>query len=166
MHVCGLWKAVAHGDQNLATVNEYQTVGLEGMNGDVSDGEERDATATIYQMHRKLLYMLSCTELFHKALEWQDLLDRRIDHAGGCGSSDNKDVSGLTATFETEFEDDSTFQGLQENTKATQDETFEFHPNNDTNQNQRKIHQHHLTQMHQNKKSSPSYIKYSHPTPR
>ncbi|KAL7528915.1 hypothetical protein ACHAXR_002699, partial [Thalassiosira sp. AJA248-18] len=123
--------------QNLATVNEYQAAGLQGINGAGSGAEGEDATGTIYQMHKKLLHLMSCPELFHDALDWQKILDEGFDPSIE-STSENKDATGLT-TFETEFEDDSTFRGLgdksddnQETVKAThsQNETFEFNPNN------------------------------------
>eukprot|EP00571_Detonula_confervacea_P002244 CAMPEP_0172329496 /NCGR_PEP_ID=MMETSP1058-20130122/60912_1 /TAXON_ID=83371 /ORGANISM="Detonula confervacea, Strain CCMP 353" /LENGTH=538 /DNA_ID=CAMNT_0013046675 /DNA_START=122 /DNA_END=1738 /DNA_ORIENTATION=+ len=128
---------------NLSTVNEYQTMAS-------NNGSEGDATVTIYQMHKKLLHLLSCPELFHDALNWQSELDKGIDPANTVGAInttfENKDVSLLT-TFETEFEDDSTFKGLhdndavdeQENTKTahSNNETFEFNPNNNESEKEK-----------------------------
>jgi len=91
-----------------------------------NDGNEissaQDATATIHNMHTKLLYLLSNPELFHEALSWED-------HS-------------LSIQPNDKFEEDSTFEGLSDtnnnhhhqnnknnNVKATQDETFEFNPN-------------------------------------
>mmetsp|Transcript_13428 Transcript_13428/g.20111 ORF Transcript_13428/g.20111 Transcript_13428/m.20111 type:complete len:509 (+) Transcript_13428:38-1564(+) len=91
-----------------------------------NDGNEmssaQDATATIHNMHTKLLYLLSHPELFHEALSWED-------HS-------------LSIQPNDKFEEDSTFEGLSDtnnnhhhqnnksnNVKATQDETFEFNPN-------------------------------------
>jgi hypothetical protein len=76
-----------------------------------------DATATIHSMHSKLLYLLSHPELFHDALTWEE--DKLLHHH----QQDDK------------FEEDSTFEGLSDTNKATQDETFEFHPHEKTKKN-------------------------------
>ena len=90
-------------------------------NNDTMTTAAQDVTATIHKMHSKLLYLLSHPELFHEALTWED------------HSLSNK------------FEEDSTFEGLSDtnnnnnssnsknnqgsNVMATQNETFEFNPN-------------------------------------
>ncbi|KAL9189287.1 hypothetical protein ACHAXT_011777 [Thalassiosira profunda] len=111
---------------HLSPVSEHPAASGAG-NGD-------DATATIHRMHKKLLQLLSSPELFHDALEWQAMLDRGLDPSLPAGTKMN-DVSALTKTFETEFEEDSTFKGLQDDDEEkakvehTEDETFEFNPN-------------------------------------
>ena len=87
--------------------------------------QQQDATATIHNMHSKLLHLLSHPELFHEALAWEDqsLLSIQQPH--------------------DKFEEDSTFEGLSDtnnnghhqnnnhkndDVRATQNETFEFNP--------------------------------------
>mmetsp|Transcript_9144 Transcript_9144/g.15546 ORF Transcript_9144/g.15546 Transcript_9144/m.15546 type:complete len:469 (-) Transcript_9144:180-1586(-) len=64
----------ADGQQHhqLPTVNEYQ------MNNAVEE-VEFDATATVHEMHRKLLHLLSHPELFTEALVWESKLERGLD---------------------------------------------------------------------------------------
>lgn len=38
-----------------------------------------DATETIHAMHRMLLGLLSEPELFHEALEWEELVERGVE---------------------------------------------------------------------------------------
>ena len=161
----------SYNDLNLATatVNEYQAAGVQGYNNNNNNGSEggTDATYTIYQMHKKLLHLLSTPELFHEALDWQESLDQGfdpssvpdtmdIDVQNSSSTAENKNESALTTfTFDTDFEDDSTFQGLGiddtnttndvngtattgTTTKATQNETFEFNPNQGTTENNNK----------------------------
>lgn len=45
---------------------------------DSSDGEF-DATTTIYEMHRKLLYLMSNPQQFHDAIDWIGKLEKGID---------------------------------------------------------------------------------------
>lgn len=40
------------------------------------EGEHEDATTTIHEMHRKLLYLMSHPELFHDALDWQRTVEQ------------------------------------------------------------------------------------------
>ena len=79
-----------------------------------------------------------------------------IDVQNSSSTAENKNESALTTfTFDTDFEDDSTFQGLGiddtnttndvngtattgTTTKATQNETFEFNPNQGTTENNKK----------------------------
>jgi len=134
---------------NLATVNEYHAAGLQGMNGVDPNAENEslraeDATEIIYQMHKKLLHLLSYPESFHDALDWQDRLDRGDIPTATVNAVDGpskNDISGLSNTLDdaTQFDEDSTFQGLDANngqnpseqtaTKHSQNETFEFNPN-------------------------------------
>jgi len=77
-----------------------------------NNAAQQDATAAIHNMHSKLLYLLSHPELFHEALSWED-------------------QSLLSIQPNDKFEEDSTFEGLSDannNVKATQNETFEFNP--------------------------------------
>ena len=141
-------------NQNLSTVNEsYQSSALDTSN----NTNEVDATSTIYNMHKKLLQLLSNPQLFNEAINWQEQLDKGIDPSIPTDSLTNIGTnvvgsSKLNSGFETEFDDDSTFKGLVDDdtttagasakgggnnkgeTKvaATQDETFEFNPNSNT----------------------------------
>jgi len=69
----------ADGQQHhqLPTVNEYQ------MNNTTTTATveevEFDATATVHEMHRKLLHLLSHPELFTEALVWESKLERGLD---------------------------------------------------------------------------------------
>ena len=86
--------------------NEFETAGA-----------QQDATAAIHNMHSKLLYLLSHPELFHEALAWED-----------------QSLLSIQQPNNDKFEEDSTFEGLSDannndNVKATQNETFEFNPN-------------------------------------
>jgi hypothetical protein len=44
-----------------------------------AEDEEFDATATIYEMHRKLLYLMSNPQCFHAAVEWIGKIERGVD---------------------------------------------------------------------------------------
>ena len=148
-------------NQNLSTVNEsYQSSAL-----DTSNNTNEDATLTIYTMRKKSLQLLSNPQLFNDAISWQEQLDMGIDPSIPTGSSinnigQNVDTNKLNSGFETEFDDDSTFKGLVDDdtttagastTKggdgnkgeikvaATQDETFEFNPNSNTNKTNKEV---------------------------
>eukprot|EP00577_Skeletonema_sp_RCC1716_P015237 CAMPEP_0113418392 /NCGR_PEP_ID=MMETSP0013_2-20120614/26181_1 /TAXON_ID=2843 ORGANISM="Skeletonema costatum, Strain 1716" /NCGR_SAMPLE_ID=MMETSP0013_2 /ASSEMBLY_ACC=CAM_ASM_000158 /LENGTH=440 /DNA_ID=CAMNT_0000305623 /DNA_START=131 /DNA_END=1453 /DNA_ORIENTATION=+ /assembly_acc=CAM_ASM_000158 len=96
----------ADGQQHhqLPTVNEYQ------MNNTTTTNVEEvefDATATVHEMHRKLLHLLSHPELFTEALVWESKLERGLDPSrpdeeeddvGGGGGGD-----GGIKSFENEF---------------------------------------------------------------
>ena len=143
-------------NNNLSTVNEsYQSSALDNTSNNTN---EVDATSTIYNMHKKLLQLLSNPQLFNDAINWQEQLEKGIDPSVTTGSLNNNigqnvDTNKLNSGFETEFDDDSTFKGLVDDdtttagasqTKggnndkevkvaATQDETFEFNPNPNSN---------------------------------
>ena len=136
-------------NNNLATVNEYQAAGLQGLdpnnayNSDAPGGD--DATETIHLMHKKLLHLLSFPELFHDAIDWQDMLDKGIDPAapatgstGGLATVENNNKESSESW--TEFEEDSTFRGLKDDdtedgkgkkVSHSANETFEFSPSID-----------------------------------
>ncbi|KAL7545833.1 hypothetical protein ACHAWF_009183 [Thalassiosira exigua] len=103
-----------------------------------------DAAPAIRDNYRGLLTSLSSPELFREALSWQEKLDSGLDPSaeddgGGNGTETGGGNNAGLSTFETEFEDDSTFRGLGDETddggggdrKASyaQNETFEFNPN-------------------------------------
>ena len=90
------------GQHYLPTVNEY---GLPVVDDGMASSTP-DATETIHEMHRQLLYLLSHAELFHDALEWQWKLDRGIDPTVPHASGDNAE-NGIQA-FDHEFEDEET----------------------------------------------------------
>ncbi len=81
-------------------------------------GTAEDATSTIHKMHAKLLYLLSHPELFHEALSWED--KQRL-----------AEYEQQQLQEKDKFEEDSTFEGLSDTkNEVTQNETFEFNPNN------------------------------------
>ena len=63
--------------QQLPTVNEYRM--NNNNNATTTNEGEFDATATVHQMHRKLLHLLSHPELFTKALIWESKVERGLD---------------------------------------------------------------------------------------
>jgi hypothetical protein len=48
-------------------------------NNEESGDGGRDATETVHRMHRELLRLMSRPELFHEALEWEDLVERGVE---------------------------------------------------------------------------------------
>ncbi|KAL7467009.1 hypothetical protein ACHAXS_007276 [Conticribra weissflogii] len=97
----------------LATVNEYnhqQPLSHDGghaaNNGSTAD-VFHDATATVHDMHKQLLHLLSHPELFHESIAWQRMLDRGLDpsipSSGNGGEGGNG--SGIRA-FDHEFEEE------------------------------------------------------------
>lgn len=62
-----------------------------------------DATATVHEMYRKLLYLLSHHELFAKAIQWQTKVEKGLDPSKAL---DSDDVSGIRS-FENEFDEKS-----------------------------------------------------------
>eukprot|EP00984_Skeletonema_dohrnii_P010382 scaffold4045_cov105-Skeletonema_dohrnii-CCMP3373.AAC.6 len=93
-----------HGQQHhqLPTVNEYQ------MNNTTTTEEvEFDATATVHEMHRKLLHLLSHPELFTEALIWESKLERGLDPSRPDEEEDDDVVGGGgdggIKSFENEF---------------------------------------------------------------
>ncbi|KAL7529893.1 hypothetical protein ACHAXR_003212, partial [Thalassiosira sp. AJA248-18] len=82
--------------QGLQTVNEYQN----------PHGEASDATPTVHDMHRKLLYLLSHHELFSDAIDWQSKVDRGLDPSRPTNDGDDNDGNGIKS-FDNEFEDQS-----------------------------------------------------------
>ena len=93
------------GQHQLPTVNEYQM-----NNTQQANESELDATATVHEMHRKLLHLLSHPELFTEALIWESKLERGLDpsrpdedddEVGGNGGSTTGD--GGIKSFENEF---------------------------------------------------------------
>jgi hypothetical protein len=91
---------------------------------------DEDATPTIIDMHRKLLYVLSHPELFAEAAEWQTKVDMGIDPSrpsSSIGASGGED--GMTS-FEHEFdtatvmtEDDNVTTTTHNNYVGGEDET-------------------------------------------
>ena len=87
------------GQQQLPTVNEYQ------MNTAANE-TELDATATVHDMHRKLLHLLSHPELFTDALIWEAKLERGLDPSRPDDDDDEvgNGGDGGIKSFENEFE--------------------------------------------------------------
>jgi hypothetical protein len=93
------------GAGSLATVEEYYQNDSNVIDGYAAAEDYADATATVCDMHRKLLHLLSHPELFAEAMEWQSKVDRGIDPSG-------PDVDGVGAggengirSFDNEFND-------------------------------------------------------------
>ena len=50
----------------------------------------KDATETVHRMHRALLQLLSSPELFHEALEWEELVERGVEDPAAFMRGDKK----------------------------------------------------------------------------
>lgn len=61
--------------------NSFQGYSYQSSAGTESKKEiyNRDATETVHRMHRMLLRLLSEPELFHEALEWEELVERGVE---------------------------------------------------------------------------------------
>lgn len=57
----------------------YQSADQQQGNGVANENTyNRDATHTVHRMHRSLLQLLSNPDLFHEALEWEELVERGV----------------------------------------------------------------------------------------
>jgi hypothetical protein len=65
---------------------------------------DEDATPTIIDMHRKLLYVLSHPELFAEAAVWQTKVDMGIDPSRPSSSSTDEVIGDGMTSFEHEFD--------------------------------------------------------------
>eukprot|EP00804_Cyclotella_cryptica_P029748 CCRYP_015203-RA/>CCRYP_015203-RA protein AED:0.06 eAED:0.06 QI:102/1/1/1/1/1/5/260/574 len=73
----------------------------------------RDATETVHRMHRDLLRLLSRPELFHEALEWEELVERGVEdpaaYLRASGDERSKHDDNGIKSFENEFDEDSDY---------------------------------------------------------
>ena len=93
------------------TVNE--SAGLQGYSSGSGVFGSDDATTTVHQMHKSLLQLLSSPELFHEALNWQDLMDRGEDPITSVvDSKKERGGDSRNSTFDTEFDDASQGVGV------------------------------------------------------
>jgi hypothetical protein len=74
---------------------------------------DEDATPTIIEMHRKLLYVLSHPELFAEAAEWQTKVDMGIDPSRPSSSTDD-DYTYLTSSKSSLLNNDVMVEENQE----------------------------------------------------
>lgn len=67
----------------------YQTAEPQG-DGMGENVYHRDATETVHRMHRALLQLLSNPEMFHDALEWEELVERGVEDPAAFLRGDKK----------------------------------------------------------------------------
>ncbi|KAL3807365.1 hypothetical protein ACHAXA_001703 [Cyclostephanos tholiformis] len=119
------------GQGSLATMNEYyypddgyaNALG----NSAAADEDYVDATSTVCDMHRKLLYLLSHPELFAEAMEWQSKVDRGIDPSRNYELEVGGGEENGIRSFDNEFNDTSKDEdgggtGMDETKDGTMDE--------------------------------------------
>ena len=100
---------------------EYDMFPEEALPASLADYQgAADATATVHEMHRKLLHLLSHHELFADAMEWQSKVDRGLDPSKPEGAEGN----GIKS-FENEFDEQSRNTAAEERKDevATEDGT-------------------------------------------
>ena len=90
---------------SLPTVNEYQ-LNTTNNNTTANTTEQEyylDATATVHEMHRNLLHLLSHPELFTEALIWESKLERGLDPSRPDEENGDDVGTGGIKSFENEF---------------------------------------------------------------
>jgi len=97
---------------------------------DNDDDPYHDATPTVHEMHRQLLYLLSHPELFSEAMEWQSKVDRGLDPSRIDDGDDEDDgANNGIQSFDNEFEE----QSLATTTAAAEEHKEEVNDDDTTN---------------------------------